>query len=112
VIVVDTGVLYALADRSDAHHRAVDWLRQLDTPAVVPGPVIAEACYLIGTNLGPGPEAAFLDAVGPDGRFGLAALTDPDLPRMAELVRRYADLPWVVPTRPSSPWPSAWAPPP
>ena len=42
MIVVDTGVLYALADRSDTHHRAcVNWLRQLDTPAVVPGPVIA-----------------------------------------------------------------------
>jgi uncharacterized protein len=62
-------------------------------PLIVPPPVIAEACYLIGRTLGPGPEAAFLDAFGPGQAFTLGTLLEADLPRMAALVRQYADLP-------------------
>ena len=53
----------------------------------------AEACYLIDRYLGPAAEAAFLDSVdiGDKYAFQLAGLTDTDLRRMAELVRRYAD---------------------
>lgn len=94
MIVVDTNVLFALADRDDAHHeRCRDWLAECDEPLVVPPTVIAEACYLIDKYLGPVGEAAFLDGIGigPAYRFQLAALMDSDLRRMAELVRRYAD---------------------
>jgi len=94
VIVVDTGVLYALADRDDTHHAAcVRWLATARDPLIVPPPVIAEACYLIGRALGPGPEAAFLDAFGPGQAFTLGNLLEADLPRMAALVRQYGDLP-------------------
>jgi predicted nucleic acid-binding protein len=94
VIVVDTGVLYALADRDDAHHAAcVRWLATARGPLIVPPPVIAEACYLIGRSLGPGPEAAFLEAFGPGQAFTLGTLLEADLPRMAALVRQYGDLP-------------------
>jgi predicted nucleic acid-binding protein len=55
--------------------------------------VIAEACYLIGRTLGPGLEAAFLDAFGPGQAFTLGTLLEADLPRMAALVRQYGDLP-------------------
>jgi predicted nucleic acid-binding protein len=59
----------------------------------VPPTVVAEACYLIDRYLGPAAEAAFLDSVGIGDKyaFQLAGLTDTDLRRMAELVRRYAD---------------------
>jgi predicted nucleic acid-binding protein len=94
VIVVDTGVLYALADRRDAHHAAcVRWLAAARGPLVVPPPVIAEACFLIGGHLGPGAEAAFLDAFGPGQAFTLGDLLERDLVRMAALVRKYGDLP-------------------
>jgi uncharacterized protein len=94
VIVVDTGILYALADRDDAHHAAcVRWLATARGSLIVPPPVIAEACYLIGRALGPGPEAAFLDAFGPGQAFTLGTLLEADLTRMAALVRQYADLP-------------------
>jgi predicted nucleic acid-binding protein len=94
VIVVDTGVLYALADRDDAHHIAcVRWLATARGPLIVPPPVIAEACYLIGRTLGPAAEAAFLDAFGPGQAFTLGTLVEADLTRMATLVRQYADLP-------------------
>ena len=94
MIVVDTGVLYALADRDDVHHAAsVRWLASARGPLLVPPPVIAEACYLIGRHLGPKGEAAFLDAFGPGQAFTLGTLLEPDLTRMAAQVRQYADLP-------------------
>jgi predicted nucleic acid-binding protein len=94
VIVVDTGVLYALADRDDAHHAAcVRWLATARGPLIVPPLVIAEACYLIGRHLGAEAEATFLDALRPGQAFTLGTLLEPDLIRMAALVRQYADLP-------------------
>jgi uncharacterized protein len=94
VIVVDTNVLVALADRRDAHHvRCRDWLAGCDDRLTVPPTVLAETCYMIDRFLGPAAEAAFLDSIGfgPAYRFQLAELVDADLRRMAELVRRYAD---------------------
>jgi predicted nucleic acid-binding protein len=94
VIVVDTNVLYALADRRDRHHaECTSWFRGNDEVLLVPPTVVAEACYLIDRYLGPAAEAAFLESVGIGDTysFQLVALIDSDLRRMAELVRRYAD---------------------
>jgi uncharacterized protein len=94
VIVVDTNVLYALADRRDKHHAACKaWLRACYDALLVPPTVLAEACYLIDKFLGPTAEAAFLDSVGVGSgyTFQLEQVTDGDLRRMAELVRRYGD---------------------
>jgi uncharacterized protein len=94
VIVVDTNVLFALADRRDAHHvRCRDWLGGCDERLIVLPTVLAEACYSIDKYLGPTAEAAFLDSIGigPGYRFQLVGLVDEDLRRMAELVRRYGD---------------------
>jgi hypothetical protein len=89
-----TGVLYALADRRDANHHAacVRWLVTARDSLVVPPPVIAEACFLIGKQLGSEAEAAFLDAFGPGQAFTLGDLLQTDLERMAALVRQYGDL--------------------
>jgi predicted nucleic acid-binding protein len=66
VIILDTGVLYALADRRDTLHKAcVRWLTAAPRPLIVPPLVIAETCYLIGQHLGATAEATFLDVSGP-----------------------------------------------
>lgn len=94
MIVVDTGVLYALADRRDAHHAAcVRWLVTARPPLIVPPLVVAEACYLIARHLGAEAEGAFLDALAPGQAFSLGDLVAVDVKRMAELVRQYGDLP-------------------
>lgn len=94
MIIFDTGVLYALADRSDGHHAAcVRWLAAASGPFVVPSPVVAETCYLVGEYLGPESEAVFLDGVGAGRALRLVELVDEDLRRMAALVRQYGDLP-------------------
>jgi predicted nucleic acid-binding protein len=93
VIIVDTGVLYALADRRDSHHAAcVRWLVSEPRPLIVPPLVVAEACYLIGRHLGTEAEATFLDAFGPGQALTLGDLIPDDTKRMAALVRQYADL--------------------
>ena len=65
MIVVDTNVFVALADRRDAHHAECrDWLAGCDEPLIVPPTVLAEACYMIDRYLGAESEAKFLDSVG------------------------------------------------
>ncbi len=93
MIVVDTGVLYALADRRDLHHEAcVRWFEAALQPLIVSPLVLAEACYLIGKHLGTAAEAAFLDEIGPGKALSLGTLLQEDVVRMAVLVRQYADL--------------------
>ena len=95
MILVDTNVLYALADRRGKHHaRCADWLQRTSDVLMVPATVLAETCYLIDRTLGPIAEAAFLDSLGmgPDYTFQLVELVDSDLRRMSALVRQYADL--------------------
>jgi hypothetical protein len=92
VIVVDTGVLYAVADRSDADHDACDNL--LNTFAgdlVVPTPVVVESAWLIGSRLGAVAEAKFLGAVV-SGELRRHDLTDTDWERVLALVETYSDL--------------------
>jgi uncharacterized protein len=93
VIVVDTNVLYALADRRDEHHAGcTGWFRGDDEVLLVPPTVVAGACYLIDRYPGPAAEAAFPDSAGTGGNnvFQLAGSAGSDPRRMAELVRRCA----------------------
>jgi uncharacterized protein len=53
VILVDTNVLYALADRRDKHHaRCAEWLQRTFDVLMVPATVLAETCYLIDSTNG------------------------------------------------------------
>jgi uncharacterized protein len=91
LVVVDTGPLYAVVDEDDADHarcRAV--LEQAEHRLIIPTLVIAEATYLIGTRLGPDIEARFLMSLTP---MHVEAPTPDDWPRIADLVRQYADFP-------------------
>ena len=48
MLLVDTGVIVAAADRTDTHHRAcADLLQNFDGPLITSPLVIAEATYLI-----------------------------------------------------------------
>lgn len=58
----------------------------------MPAPVVTEVCWLLESRSGSEAEAAFLEALH-DGELTIVDLERDDLQRMAELVRRYADLP-------------------
>jgi predicted nucleic acid-binding protein len=93
VILVDTGPLVAIGDRGSRVHRAcLDALRAARPPRLVPGPVIAEVCYLLARGVGTRAEASFLRSFS--GGFLTPLDVEPaDLERAAELVETYADLP-------------------
>jgi len=90
-LVLDTGVLYASMDRSDAHYAACrDLIEQSQEPLVVPAPVLVEVDYWIHERLTPGALVAFIDDIV-NGAYRVEPLTIDDYRRVGELCDRYAD---------------------
>jgi len=93
VILVDTGPLVALAAPNDPdHHACVQLLQKHGSELHVPAMVIAETSYMIETLLGSAAEEAFL-RVFETRRLIAVDATPEDYGRMADLVRKYRDLP-------------------
>lgn len=89
--ILDTGVLYALADRKDAwHRRCADFVEEHEGRLLVPSTVIPETCYLMGTHLGRRVEVAFVKALA-DGEMTIVHLTADDLTRCVALLKTYDD---------------------
>ena len=92
MLVVDTGVLLAAADDTDADHQACADLVETTQEALVTSPlVVAETGYLIERQLGAEAEAGFYRSIA-DGDVLVEVLTATDYQRIAELIERYADL--------------------
>ena len=92
MITLDTSGLLALLDRSEPRHDdAVAVLMADRGPFIVPAGILAEAGYMIERLLG----GAVIDLFLADLESGTFALDcgETDLPRISELVGRYADLP-------------------
>ncbi|WP_334144565.1 type II toxin-antitoxin system VapC family toxin [Rhabdothermincola sp.] len=91
MIVVGTGVLFAAADRSDAHHdRCSEFFDDTREALLVPTPVVIETAWLIGSRLGVDAQATFLSIVSSE--IDRVDLTDADWRPVAELVASYRDL--------------------
>jgi len=83
-VLLDTGVIYALADTDDRwHRRCRGWLRENREPLLVPTTVVPEAAYLIHQRLGPAAELKLVRALA----RGEVAL---EHPRQADLDRAVA----------------------
>ena len=81
----------AVFDRSDRHHAScVERLRSLRLPLLTVWPVLTEAVYLLGFS--PVAQHALLQMVDV-GTVKLVTLDGGDVPRMAELMLKYRDLP-------------------
>lgn len=90
-ILVDTGPLYAMADRDDGWHlRVVRFLERSRDHLIVPVTVLPEAAYLLAAHLGPEAERKFIQAIV-GGEMAIEELTLHDLKRALELLRRYED---------------------
>lgn len=93
LLLCDTGVLLAAGNIKDhAHDACLALLSSAGGPLLVPSPVLGEVGYLLQSRVGPQAEVTFLQSFGNDG-FHVAELADEDIPRMAELVDSYLDLP-------------------
>ncbi len=96
MILCDSGPLIAAAASNDDDHHACtelfSGLRLVGRRLLVPQTVVAEVGYMLAEWVSTEVEAMFLDAVAV-GDFEVVNLTTADFARMAELVRRYDDLP-------------------
>lgn len=88
--IADTGFVVALLNRSDVMHSLVTNIYAQQQQILVPQTVLAEVAYLVGRNAGVATVAAFLKGLSAS-RFCLAALTDEDVMRVAEILEEYAD---------------------
>lgn len=94
-VLVDTGILYALADRDDDWHgRAVEYLDSTDDMLLVPVTVIPEVTYLLKARLGDRAERQFIGALAA-GELGVEPLTRSDLKRCDDVLGRYPVLGFV-----------------
>ncbi len=90
-ILVDTGPLYAMADRDDDWHlRVVRFLERSRDELVVPVTVLPEAAYLLAAHLGAEAERKLVQSIV-SGEMVVEKLTLQDLRRTLELLRKYED---------------------
>ena len=92
MLIVDTGVLVATADRRDPdHERSRSLLEDAAGPLVTTGLVIAEAGHLIDRQIGSDGEIALCQSII-DGDLQVEPLIAGDWSRVRELLVDYADL--------------------
>ena len=90
-ITLDTSALFALANRRDPEHAQAKTAFLADPgPHLVPAGILAEIGYLIESRLGTRAVGLFLESLAGELTLGCG---EEDLPRVAALVERYADLP-------------------
>jgi predicted nucleic acid-binding protein len=91
-ILVDTGILYAMADMDDAWHEPVKiFLQDITDVLVVPITVLPEICYLLNTHLGQGSERKFITSII-QGELRIEGLTNEDFRRSSQLLETYSDM--------------------
>jgi uncharacterized protein len=94
-LLVDTGIFYALADRSDAWHaRAVKLIKSTREPLLAPVTVLPEVTYLLATRLGTHVEQAFVRSLA-DGEVSVESVRTADYPRALEVLEQYAEIGFV-----------------
>lgn len=94
-LLVDTGVLYALADRRDAWHARVR--AYLETHAhtlLAPVTILPEVAYLLRERIGPHAELAFVRSLA-KGELAVEPLQRGDLSRAEKLMEAYGELGFV-----------------
>lgn len=94
-VLVDTGILYALADADDRWHEpASAWLDDVSELLIVSVTALPEVAYLLYARLGPAAELAFVQSLSA-GELEVEDLRRPDLVRCGEVMRRYPEIGFV-----------------
>ena len=90
-LLLDTGIVYAYYDRSDAWHlRSRRLLQGKERALVLPAPVIAEVDHLLGHRLGPASRLAFYAGIV-DGYYFVADLPIRAYRRVSEINQEFED---------------------
>jgi predicted nucleic acid-binding protein len=88
-LLVDTGVIYALADRADAWHAKVRaYFESTRDTLLAPVTILPEVAYLLRYRVNAGAELAFTASLG-RGELAIEDLTRRDLKRAEQLMSTY-----------------------
>lgn len=88
-LLVDTGVLFALADRRDAWHvRVRRYLESTPDAMLAPATILPEVAYLLRHRIGARAERVFVNSLA-DGELAVEELTRRDWKRTEELMAKY-----------------------
>jgi predicted nucleic acid-binding protein len=88
-ILLDTGVIVALLDRSERRHaECAELIEETDAPLVTCEAVIAEACYLTRRMAG-APEAILQNVA--DGTFQIPIALAPSAAAVQRILKKYRD---------------------
>jgi uncharacterized protein len=91
-LLLDTGIVYAYYDRSDAwHRRARAVVQQERKGLLLPAPVIPEADHLLGQRIGPQARRTFYTGIVA-GHYLVVDLPRQGYARVADLNQQYAEL--------------------
>ena len=91
-VLLDTGIVYAYYDRSDAWHgRARRVVESEQRGLILPSAVIPEVDWLLGQRLGARSRLTFYEGIV-EGYYLVADLPRASYARVAELNRQFADL--------------------
>lgn len=91
-VLLDTGILYAYYDRSDAWYaRAKGVISREQRGLILPAAVISEVDWLLGRRLGARSRAVFYDGITA-GYYLVTDLPRASYSRVAELNRQFSDL--------------------
>jgi uncharacterized protein len=94
-LLLDTGVIYALADRDDAwHERCVEHVATSRELLLVPVTVVPEAAYLIRSRLNERAEQQLISAIAAR-ELATETLGEVDWRRSAELMLSYPEIGFV-----------------
>jgi predicted nucleic acid-binding protein len=94
-LLVDTGVIFALAYRKDAWHARVrSYLESYSGPLLAPVTILPEVAYLLRDRIGAHAERAFAAALS-DGELAVEPVTHKDWHRVAQLTSTYKALGFV-----------------
>jgi len=91
-ILVDTGILYAMADIDDAwHERVKTFVENMADALLVPITVLPEICYLLNTHLSREAERKLIASII-QGELKIEGLTNEDFRRSYQLLESYSDM--------------------
>ena len=94
-LLVDTGVVYALADRRDAWHARVSaHLQSHPDTLLAPITILPEVAYLLRERIGADAELAFAHALA-RGEVAVESLQKSDFARIEALMSKYDELGFV-----------------
>ena len=89
--IIDTGIIYALADRTDLWHRkAADFVASFTGKLIVPITVVPEASYMLNTHLGTVADRSFLTSII-EGGLAVEPCSVADVSRSLDIMGKYAD---------------------